>query len=275
MADEQKIYPFTNDEIFKVVMQDESIAKEIISIILGKKVAKIKNYVPQKDKKVLKDAHGVRFDLYFEGDDAVYDVEMQNLSCVDIGRRCRYYQSMIDVDILQTNETYFDLKDSYIIFLCTYDPFNEGLPIYTFESVCTSLPDETLIKDALKLNTGAKVVICNALAYNKTKEELHDFLQYLSTQQVAGDNTFIEKIDEAVKFANGDEETRSKAMISDFKLMDARYEGKMEGLEAGLAQGTDQEQKRLIQILEYSQVGLTEEQKQKLIQEFTKDREKP
>ena len=60
MADEQKIYPFTNDEIFKVVMQDESIAKEIISIILGKKVAKIKNYVPQKDKKVLKNAHGVR-----------------------------------------------------------------------------------------------------------------------------------------------------------------------------------------------------------------------
>ena len=42
MMEERKIYPFTNDEIFQVVMEDESIAREIISIILGRKVAEIK-----------------------------------------------------------------------------------------------------------------------------------------------------------------------------------------------------------------------------------------
>ena len=270
MADEQKIYPFTNDEIFKVVMQDESIAKEIISIILGKKVAKIKNYVPQKDKKVLKAAHGVRFDLYFEGDDAIYNVEMQNSACFDIGRRARYYQSMIDVDILNESEDYLDLKDSYIIFLCTYDPFKEGLPVYSFETVCTSGSEDIKIKKAMRLNTGSKITVCNALAYNKTKSELREFLQYLATQEIADNNQFIKKIDDAVRFANADEEIRSEAMISDYKIRDAALAARLQGLE----DGTKEEQKRVIQILEFNKMGLTEDQKQMIIQELTKDRDK-
>ena len=52
MAEERKTYPFTNDEIFQVVMEDEEIAREIISIVLGRKVAKIQNYSTQKNKKV-------------------------------------------------------------------------------------------------------------------------------------------------------------------------------------------------------------------------------
>ena len=61
MVEGNKIYPFTNDVIFKVVMQDESIAKGLISIILGRKVSKIKNYTTQKDKKFQKLTRGVRF----------------------------------------------------------------------------------------------------------------------------------------------------------------------------------------------------------------------
>ena len=273
MFDGGKIYPFTNDEIFKVVMQDESIAREIIGVILGKKVAEIRNYSTQKDKKFQKLARGVRFDLYFEDDNTAYEVEMQNSPCIDMGRRCRFYQGMIDVDLLQEGDGFDQLKDSYIIFLCAYDPFKQGKPVYTFETVCTNEPVGATIKDALKLETGAKIVICNACAYDKTDAELRDFLQYLSTQKVANDNSFITKIDEAVQLANSNEEVRSEAMISDYKIRDAaaaaRAEGLQTGMQRGIAQGQAEEQRRLTQILERNTAGLTTEQKDAILRQFS------
>ena len=269
MVVETKIYPFTNDVIFEAVMQDVRIARKIISTILNRKVVKIKNYSTQKDKKTSKTAHGVRFDLYFEDDNAVYDVEMQNSSAYALGRRCRYYQSMIDSDILKVGENYNNLKDSYIIFLCTYDPFGRALPIYTFESVCTSEPTLTM-KNTLKLDTGAKIVICNALAYNKTSNDLHGLLKYLATHKVTKDNAFIEQIDEAVQFANGNEKVRSAAMISDFKLQDAKQEGIAIGMEQGIQRGIQRGQENAItQILNYNKLGLSNEQKEMIIKEFT------
>ena len=273
MADEKKIYPFTNGEIFKVVMQDESIAAEIISIILNRKVRKIKNYSTQKDKKTTKFSRGVRFDLCFEDDEAIYDVEMQNSSAFDMGRRCRYYQGMIDSDILGVSEDYDNLKDSYIIFLCTYDPFNLEQPIYTFESVCTDNA-ECSVGDALKLETGAKIVICNALAYKKTNDNLRSLLKYLTTHKVTKNNAFIEQIDEAVRYANGDEKVRSAAMISDFKLKDAKNEGIAIGMELGMERGKkhwiEQDRNKLISILDYDNVGLSDEQKKIIITEFSR-----
>ena len=272
MSEQEKIYPFTNDVIFEAVMQDESIARKIISVILGRKVEKIKNYTTQKDKKVSKASHGVRFDLYFEDDEAVYDVEMQNCSAFDMGRRCRYYQSMIDTDILKASEDYDNLKDSYIIFLCTYDPFKLDKPIYTFESICTD-DAKCTIENALKLETGAKVVICNALAYNKANRDLRGLLKYLTTHKVEKDNAFIEQIDEAVQFANENAEVRSAAMNSDLKILDAKKEGISKGIEIGMErgkkQGIKQEQAKLINVLNLEDVGLSENQKRALIKKFT------
>ena len=51
----------------------------------------------------------------------------------DIGKRTRYYQSMIDIDSLLKGAVYSELKESYVIFICTSDPFESGLPVYTFE----------------------------------------------------------------------------------------------------------------------------------------------
>ena len=267
----RKIYPFTHKEIFKIVMQDKNIAAEIISIVLNKKVAKIENYSAEKDKKKTIGSHGVRYDLYFEGDSTVYNVEMQNSRAASLGRRCRYYQSLIDTDIFGVSEHYDNLKDSYIIFLCTFDPFGLARPIYTFESVCTD-DGECTVDDALKLDTGAKVVICNARAYNKASTDMHDFFEYLITHKVARKNAFVEKIDRAVQVANGNEEVRERIMIGDFALEDAKFEareiGREEGIKWGEKKGRNSERRRLVEILNSSNAGLTNEQREKLIKAF-------
>ena len=282
-----KIYPFTHNEIFKIVMQDKSIAAEIISIVLNRKVAKIENYSTEKDKKKTKDSHGVCYDLYFEGDSTVYNVEMQNSRAASLGRRCRYYQSLIDTDIFGVSEHYDNLKDSYIIFLCTFDPFGLARLIYTFESVCTDDGD-CVVGDALKLDTGAKIVICNARAYNKTNEDMRDFFEYLVTHKVAHKNAFVEKIDRAVQVANGNEEVRERIMIGDFALEDAKFEareigreegikwgrkegikwGEKKGRREGKREGRNSERRRLVEILKSNNIGLTNEQREKLIKAF-------
>ena len=93
---------------------------------------------------------------------------------------------------------------------------------------------------------------------------MRDFLQYLATQKVAKGNPFITKIEEAVRFANADEEIRSKAMIQDYKIRDAALAARKEGLEQGLAE----EQRRLAQIIERNTAGLSPEQQEIILKQF-------
>ena len=85
----------------------------------------------------------------------------------------------------------------------------------------------------VSLLAGAKIVICNALSYNKTSDDLQDLLKCMATQKVDKDNAFVAKIDEAVLYANNDKEIRRKAEMYDLKLQDTRDEGIAIGMEQG------------------------------------------
>ena len=105
-------------------------------------------------------------------------------------------------------------------------------------------------------------------AYNQTNKDMRDFLQYLATQKVAKGNPFITKIEEAVRFANADEEIRSKAMIQDYKIRDAALAARKEGLEQGLMQGQAEEHTRITQIIERNTAGLSPEQQEIILKQF-------
>ena len=103
---------------------------------------------------------GVRLDVYVKDSDKVFDIELQNSAGVDIYLRTRYYQSMLDTDNLLKGEHYSKLPESFIIFICNYDPFNLKLPIYTFRNRCDE--DLSLLLDDKKIKK-----IFNATAYKK------------------------------------------------------------------------------------------------------------
>ena len=54
--------------------------------------------------------------------------------------RARYYQGVIDVDLLKSGQKYKDMKTSFVIFICIDDIFGDGLPKYTFENLCQENP---------------------------------------------------------------------------------------------------------------------------------------
>ena len=89
-------------------------------------------------------------DIYVEDDEnMVYDVEMQASKKRHLGRRFRFYQGSIDMNIIKKGRDFGKLKKSYIIFITTYDPFGRGWYIYPFDMLCKWDP-------SLSMNTGSE-----------------------------------------------------------------------------------------------------------------------
>ena len=174
---------FTDNFIFSKIMQNEKICKGVIERLLHIKVSKIVYHEIEKSVKPTLEQHGVRFDVYLEDTNTIYDIEMQNYYINDIGKRCRFYQSTIDVDNLAQGTDYENLKASYIVFLCGFDPFKKGLPTYSFTHRAKENPE---------IELGDK---CSCIVYNykqaekEDDPEIRDFLNFLATNDAGTDFT--------------------------------------------------------------------------------------
>ena len=102
-------------------------------------------------------------DVYVKDSDKVYDIEMQNRTYDDLGKRTRFYQSLIDADCLLRGMDYKKLPESIIIFICKNDPFNLGLQKYTFKTKCSE-------SDSLDLHDMTTKLIYNASAWEKESD---------------------------------------------------------------------------------------------------------
>lgn len=60
-------------------------------------------------------------------------------------KRSRYYQGMIDLELIEKGELYDKLKRSYVIFICRFDLFGKNRCIYTFENRCVEDMDVALM----------------------------------------------------------------------------------------------------------------------------------
>ena len=148
--------PFTNDFIFSLVMRDPEICRGILEAIIPNEefseIKLMKSQNPlideeeneagsasfsseiQKSLKFVKDMHGVRFDAFIKSENTWAEIEMQTTSELLLGKRARYYQANMDLDCLEEGDDYEKLKKCYVIFLCTFDYFRKGDPVYFFRS---------------------------------------------------------------------------------------------------------------------------------------------
>ena len=216
---------FTDDFMFCRVMQNPDLCKGVIERLLGIKVEKIEYPELQKEIRPYYSAHGVRLDVYVKDSDRIFDIEMQTTIPDDLPRRIRYYQSMIDIDTLMKGSDYAALKESYVIFLCTKDPFGLGLPVYSFNTVCKERKDFTL-------DDGINKVFFNASAFASEENlEIKGFLGYLCSGKPS--DSFTNDIDQRVERLKLNEIFRSDYMMDALPLYDARQAG----LRAGRAEG--------------------------------------
>ena len=123
--------------IFGAVMHNPEKCKALLECILKVKIREIK--YPELEKTIKKTywSKGVRLDVYVEDEkNTIYNIEMQATNKKFLPKRMRYYQGMIDLNVIDKGQEYSRLKQSYVIFICDYDEFGLGRHVYTFENVC-------------------------------------------------------------------------------------------------------------------------------------------
>ena len=113
----------SNDFLFGKVMQNPELCRGLLQRILPDlKIARIEYPELQKSIRMDMDARSVRLDVYVKDEkETVYDIEMQVSGTKELPRRSRYYQSMIDLQLIDKGQLYDELKRSYVIFICPFD----------------------------------------------------------------------------------------------------------------------------------------------------------
>ena len=163
--------------------------------------------------------------LYLKDSDKVFDIELQNAIDFDLPFRTRYYQSMIDTDNLLKGEHYSKLPESFIIFICTYDPIGDNLPSYTYKTCCIENP-KRIMKDKITKK------FYNATAYKQEKDmEISAFLEYICNQKTVDD--FTSKIDYFVQKIKKQEVNRKEYSSVNIHDQDIYFKAKNEGIAQG------------------------------------------
>ncbi len=174
---------FSDDFMFGAVMSEPEICKGVLELLLRIKIDHIEYPELQKPMNPFYTKKGVRLDVYVADSGRVFDVECQSYKAESIGKRARYYQSMLDIGSLARGASYTELKESYVIFICLSDPFEAGLPAYTFERRCRESED-------VALGDETHHIIFNAAAYEKEADpEIKAFLAFVKNNKAESDLT--------------------------------------------------------------------------------------
>lgn len=235
---DKKIKPFEeltlkDDYMFKRVMSDKNICKKALELILNIKIKDIKYLEDEKAFKSSYVSKGVRLDVYAEDEaHTVYDIEMQvrNLYEEELAKRMRYYQSIIDIDLLRSGKLYKTLKNSIIIFICPFKILDEKRHFYSFKNFCLENKDIEL-KDGV-----TKILLTTKGTLNDVTPEIKSFLEYIENSSKNG-NEFVEELDKRVRMLKTQEAERSLYMIYEMKILEEREEGKEIGREEGRKEG--------------------------------------
>lgn len=186
---EKPRFGLTNDLVFSRTMSErKDLVAELVRRVVGHEVD-IESVNQQETVDVKLDAKGVRYDVYLAtSQQEIYDLEMQTIQQRNLAKRSRYYISVNDVAVSKKGKgwTYNKLPQSYVIFLCTFDPFGNGAEIYIskehlfLDMDCTKDVTEDSNYDAgytkIFLNVSDNVKVRNV-----KESDLDSFLQYVRT----------------------------------------------------------------------------------------------
>ena len=230
-----------SDFIFKKVMSRKRICKHLLEELLQIEIADINYIEAEKTIDPNYTSHGIRLDIIVADDkNTHYNLEMQvknkknpHTKAFVLPKRSRYYQALLDFDLLQAGQPYDLLPPTYIIFICIFDFFEKGNYVYTFKKRCLEdlkleLPDEAT---TMLLNTKG--------THGEISKDLKSFYDYVNNHIVTTD--FTKQIDDEISYLKLDTKVRREFMLMEARLLDERREGEavgfVKGKDIGLVEG--------------------------------------
>ena len=221
--------PLSNDFMFCRVMSNLDVCREFIERLLHIKIERLAQPESQKAVNISADTRGVRFDVYVKDSSRVFDLEMQVANQGDLPFRARYYQGALDMDMLELGEPVTNLKESYIVFLCLFDPFKQRLPVYTVQKIFAE-------KQEVSYTDGTNTVFFNCRAYKDAgNEQVQNILSYL-VNGTAKDG-FTAQLERHVETARQNELWRKEFMTLEMIKMQQQEIGFAKGIAIGRNEG--------------------------------------
>ena len=219
-----------NNFLFQETLRNKSLCKQLLERVLHIPVKTIRYMETEKTMKTKLSSKNTRLDVYVEDKDGnVADIEMQTTDTKsvinyderdektiirELPLRTRYYQNIIGTNMLRKGMHYRELRRAYVIFICTFDPFGAGLPVYHFTYCCKE-------NGNLQMGDLTENIFLNVKAADKTDdEELAAFLRYVDGQKP--DSSFTKKLDEEATRIKNNEDWRLKAMTLDMEIQDMK-----------------------------------------------------
>ncbi|QEK16148.1 Rpn family recombination-promoting nuclease/putative transposase [[Clostridium] hylemonae] len=248
MNKRQQLIPLNNLNLtdrflFEEVMEDPLTHREALSIIFGREIPLLDQNEAEKELRISPEARSIRMDVFsMDVEKTVYNTEMQKQRRADLSKRSRYYQSLVDISLLEPGvPDYSALNESYIIMITPFDLFGFGKYRYTFRPVCVEEP-KCVLED------GATRIFLNTRGKNEDEvpAELVQFLYYVEhTTDEAAEQTGserIKRIHDRVRKVRNSEEVGVKYM----QAWEEKYYEKEEARKEGLEQGA---KKQLIELI--------------------------
>ena len=268
----------SNDFMFKEVMKsNKGLCKRLVGSIMQQDIEDIIYIDTEKTLQPYYDSRGIRLDVILaDKNHTRYNLEMQAKNVIgDTGeallpKRTRYYQSVIDMDMLKKGQDFDELDPLVLIFICTFDLYKEGRYVYTFKSRCLENLELELANDVTVKLVNAKgkhgqvnTLLKNFLRYVMTDEPVDEFTEDVARQIVAVKNDPIARRDYMVLATRIKDARRAGYAEGEAK---GRADGLAEGREEGLAEGEAKKSREtalemlkdgepLTKIIKYSKLG--------------------
>ena len=258
--------------MFKHVMGNKGLCQRFISNVMKCDVVDLEYIETEKELEPYFDSKCVRLDvIVVDRNNNRYNLEMQVRNVIGketklplLPKRARYYQSVMDMDMLQKGQTYDKLSPLVLVLVCAFDLFKEGRYVYTFKSRCLENLDLELANDVA----------------GDVTPQMVNFLEYVKTQ--VPNDAYTRELEAEVARLKLDKEVRRKYMVLQAELRDTEIvafeageakghaaglaEGREEGLAQGLAEGEAKKSREtalemlkdgepLTKIMKYSKLG--------------------
>lgn len=246
----------TDDFIFSRVMRNKRLCRTLLEMILKVKIGKIKFLTSHHAIQIEPNAKGIIMDVYLKDENRVINVEMQTSNKGELPRRARYYQAAADIDTTPKGSEYKDLKQNYVVFICIFDPFHQGKPIYNFQNYCINYGVPIPLED------GTEKIFLNTSAKDTTSldGELRLFYDYIKGK--VAQTAFTKELDSSISRLKEEKEERNMYLTYTSRMMEFRRDGFDEGREEGISIGLQQGayQKAVETAKSFLSMGLSPEQ---------------
>jgi len=162
-----------DDNLMTLVFDRNIEATELLlNVILQRNDLKVLEVVAQREyKNPMPSGRSIAIDIYaVDGNDKVYDIEVQRASEGADVHRARFHSSMIDTKMLKAGQEFKEIHDSYVIFITAADVIGAGCSLYHV--------NRTIEETGAYFNDGSHIIYVNG-SYKDDNDPvgklMHDF----------------------------------------------------------------------------------------------------